>query len=225
MSNNSHKENTPNFWDTYTDNKYATSFPMKDVAAYVNGKILDIGCGDGTHAKMAASYAEEVYGIDYSPDVIERAKVNMPNGHFLAASAYELPFEDNMFDTIYSVDVIEHMETPEKMLLEAARVLKPGGFLILQTPNYPIKRLYDMYNTIRGSAGRTSFSDDPTHVYKFSASLLKKMVSKHLFVKKVYSRNVFMEGRFSCIKKWREKGGKSSILLGQKTIIICTSKQ
>lgn len=220
MQQQTHQEDTPAFWDTYTEHKGATAFPMNEVSEFLSGRILDLGCGDGTHVRQALAYGTELYGIDYSPDVVERAKQLVPEASFQPASAYALPYGDDFFDAVYSVDVIEHLEDPERMLKEAQRVLKPGGWIVIQTPNYPIKRVYDAYHTFAKNAWRTSFADDPTHVYKFPATALRRMMAKYFRIEKAFPRNVQFEGRFPRLRAWRKKGSLLALLLGQKTIVV-----
>jgi 2-polyprenyl-3-methyl-5-hydroxy-6-metoxy-1,4-benzoquinol methylase len=121
---------------SYTDDKLLNT--------YVKGRILDMGCGRG---KMLASVrgAQEKFGLDLSQTAIDEAVRNYPGNHFAVGDVTQTPYADNFFDFIYSLEVIEHIEQPEKMLLEIKRILKPGGYALVQTPNYPTKRLYDFF--------------------------------------------------------------------------------
>lgn len=207
------------FWNDYTKHKGPTSFPMHIIEKYAKGKILDLGCGDGTHAGMVRQFFDgEIYAIDPSDDIIAKAQHRYPDINFQPASAYELPYDDNFFDLVYAIDVIEHLKTPEKMLAEVKRVLKPDGIVIFQTPNYPIKRFYDFNNFLAKKNWRKNFKDDPTHFYKFTALKLKKMCSKFFEVKNFETRNIFLQGKIKILKNRRNK--MPWILFGQKTIII-----
>lgn len=206
------------FWDEYTKTKGATSFPMEILEKYIKGEVLDLGCGDGTHASMVRKFFDgNIYAIDPSEEIIEQAKRNYDNIFFKVASAYDLPYEDNFFDVVYAIDVIEHLKEPKKMLSEVRRVLKKDGIVIFQTPNYPIKRFYDFYNVISKN-WRSRFSDDPTHFYKFTALHLKKMCSEYFKVLEFKTRNIFLQNKLKFLKSRRDK--MPWILLGQKTIIV-----
>jgi len=211
------------FWNDYIKNKSVTltSFPEDILKKYGRGKVLDLGCGDGTHANTVAKFGQtEVYGIDPSDDIIRLARSHYPQVHFQAGSAYELPYGDNFFDFVYLIDVIEHLKEPAKMLSEVRRVLKPGGIVAIQTPNYPIKRLYDLYNFVGKNHWRQSLKDDPTHFTKFTALGLKKLCAQFFTVMEFRTRNILAENKIKVLGKWKQQGNLFTILFGQKTIII-----
>lgn len=95
-------------------------------------KILDAGCGTGLLAKKMEQFGE-VVAVDNSPEAIKFAKKSGVKARL--ASVNKLPFKDNVFDLVASVDVIYHkMVDDKKALAEFFRVLKPGGILILRVP-------------------------------------------------------------------------------------------
>lgn len=105
---------------------------------YVKNKIvLDIGCWSGQIEKLAVEDAKEITGIDPGGDAIDFAKKNNPKAHFEVGTIGSIPFEDNSFDTVLLLEVLEHIPngTETSGLDEINRVLKKGGFLILTTPN------------------------------------------------------------------------------------------
>jgi len=100
------------------------------------GDLLDIGCGQGRLLKLLASRAHRVVGVDTDPAArrLARAEVllaGLPNCTLRQGDMLALPFEDGEFDTIILDDVLPGDETPEKALLEAQRVLRRGGRLLL----------------------------------------------------------------------------------------------
>src|SRR5262245_43499675 len=105
-------------------------------AKYCDGKtVLDVACGTGYGSEiLGQSGAGKVIGVDLALDAISA------NGHghraLLAnADACRLPFADQSFDAVVSFETIEHVENPDALLKEIARVLKRGGRCICSSPN------------------------------------------------------------------------------------------
>lgn len=112
-----------------------------------DSKVIDLGYGDGSFLKSLEKNEIECKGYDYDT-------VNFENG--------EIPEIANSLDFITSNSVIEHLNDATNLLEEAFRILKPGGKLILITPNF----FYDYKN----------FYDDPTHVNPFTVEKLETML-------------------------------------------------
>ena len=100
-------------------------------------KHLDVGCADGTFTKNYLKKFPDTkgYGIDISEVVCDLAKANCPEGTFIPADCYTLPFPDDEFDLVHCAEMIEHVDYPEQAIAEMYRVLKPGGTIIITTPN------------------------------------------------------------------------------------------
>ncbi|MCI0345904.1 MAG: class I SAM-dependent methyltransferase [Chloroflexi bacterium] len=98
-------------------------------------EVLDAGCGEGYGSAILAGRAKSVLGIDLEHAVIEHAAENYPNVRFDAGDLAALPFPDGSFDAVVSLQVIEHLASPRDFIAECARVLRPGGTLVLSTPN------------------------------------------------------------------------------------------
>ncbi|AKG21717.1 methyltransferase domain-containing protein [Calothrix sp. 336/3] len=102
--------------------------------------ILDVGCGiGGSSLYLAAKFNAVATGITLSPVQANRAQERArelglaTRSNFLVADAQEMPFEDNSFDLVWSLESGEHMPDKTKFLQECYRVLKPGGKLIFVT--------------------------------------------------------------------------------------------
>ena len=102
--------------------------------------IIDVGCGiGGSTLYLAHKFAATATGISLSPVQISRAReraieADLENKvHFEVANALDLPFADNSFDLVWSLESGEHMPDKVKFLQECYRVLQPGGKLILAT--------------------------------------------------------------------------------------------
>lgn len=108
---------------------------LKEILQYKDsGRLLDVGCALGFFLKFAEKYFE-TYGFDISPYAIKKAKKIATNSKLLVQDAQKrYPFNDNFFDAITCYDLIEHLPKPEQCIKEIFRVLKPRGYLFLQTP-------------------------------------------------------------------------------------------
>lgn len=99
--------------------------------------VLDIGCGDGS-ASAAASVApagHRVIGVDWSQDALRRAAHRIPHTVRGELTDGGLPFRSRCADAVVFSEVIEHLVDPDAALDEVRRVLRPGGHLMLSTPN------------------------------------------------------------------------------------------
>lgn len=105
---------------------------------YVAGKtVLDIACGEGYGSHIMSGNATAVFGVDIDIATIRKARLKYvkENLEFKEGSTDAIPFEDAMFDVVVSFETIEHHDKHELMLSEIKRVLKPGGLMILSTPD------------------------------------------------------------------------------------------
>ena len=91
-----------------------------------NSKILEIGCGMGTHAELLC---KNVKNLDYTGIDITKKRFEVRNlkGKIIEADAESMPFEKESFDYVWSWGVIHHSKNTERIISEIWRVLKPGG--------------------------------------------------------------------------------------------------
>lgn len=101
-------------------------------------KVLDLACGPGIVSCLLARMVGEgeVLGLDLSPELIKEAEAaaghhGLANLSFRQGNVYGLELEDASFDFIYARFLFQHLEQPQKALVEARRVLKPGGILAI----------------------------------------------------------------------------------------------
>lgn len=114
-------------------------------------KVLDIGCNDGSLVKAFLSQHCIAYGCDKSQEALSKALPDIVSSLICVDVTRDaLPFEDEEFDLVTMVDVIEHFPRFDRALSEVRRVLKNGGYVYVSTPS-PLSSVF--------SACR-----DPTHV-------------------------------------------------------------
>jgi SAM-dependent methyltransferase len=101
--------------------------------------LLDVGCGDGSFlAHLASAVGDDVrgrwVGVDYSHDQLARAAA-LPFEFLHCDLGSGIPLPDASMDVVHAAEVIEHLVDPDLMVEECARVLRPGGHVVLTTPN------------------------------------------------------------------------------------------
>lgn len=112
-----------------------------------NSKVLDLGCGyRGKFLKKISGKISRGVGLDISvsPNFLT-AKIDLI-AHDLNRP---LPFQNNKFDVVVSLANLEHLEEPEKSLMEIHRVLKPGGILLLTAPSTYGKPVLELLSFLR----------------------------------------------------------------------------
>lgn len=101
-------------------------------------RVLDVACGSGTAALVAERRYCEVTGLDYVPQLVERARMraeaNGQTAEFIVGDAQELPFPNNHFDVVMSVYGVQFAPDQKKAAAEMLRVCKPGGTIALAGP-------------------------------------------------------------------------------------------
>jgi SAM-dependent methyltransferase len=101
-----------------------------------SSRVLEVGCGRGLGCALALAEfgPAEVHGVDIHPEQVRRAK-GSETGRlgFWLGSASSLPFPDNSFDCLYSVEAAQHFPSLRDFVAEAARVLVPGGRIAVST--------------------------------------------------------------------------------------------
>jgi SAM-dependent methyltransferase len=108
-------------------------------------KALDVGCGEGRFCRMLRRRGVDIVGIDPTPALIGAARTRDPDGVYLEARAEQLPFANEAFDLVVSYLSLVDIPDSESAILEMARVLAPGGALLIANLN--------AFNTACGDQG------------------------------------------------------------------------
>lgn len=144
-------------------------FSIMYLPSQSNASLLEVGCGSGWMLKIMKDLGWNVEGVDFDPYAVENAKSKglCVNCGTLSSQGYL----DNHFDVIIMSHLIEHIHEPLKLLDECYRILKPGGKLVIVTPNI-------------GSLGHQYFKaswrglEPPRHLHIFTPNSLENLTKK-----------------------------------------------
>jgi ubiquinone/menaquinone biosynthesis C-methylase UbiE len=128
-------------------------------------RALDSGCGAGALAFALSPHVREVVGVDIVPELLEQARQRagrFPNVTFVEGDATKLPFELGSFDLVGTLRTLHHVARPELVVSELARVVAPGGRLLVVDQIAPLDPL--------AAAELNAFerSRDPSHTRALS---------------------------------------------------------
>jgi 2-polyprenyl-3-methyl-5-hydroxy-6-metoxy-1,4-benzoquinol methylase len=156
----------------------AVDFPLRYIANRPAGRLLDVGCGDGSMLEEAMSLGWSAEGVDFDSNAVANARSKGLEVHLGAVEDLNLP--DASFDLILMSHLIEQVYDPIRLLRECRRLLTPGGKLIVATPNAE-------------SLGHSKFGANwmllhaPRHLYLFNSANLAAMTRRAGF-KKIQTR-------------------------------------
>ncbi len=146
-----------------------------------SGDVLDIGCMDGAIAARLRDLGNRVYGIDASKPAVATARERGIDAQ-IGNLEETLPFADEMFDLVFAGEIIEHVYAIDALLTEIRRTLKPGGILVVTTPNLAAfgRRILLLLN--RNPHIEISFKGDAAgHIRYFVKSTLCRLLEDHRF--------------------------------------------
>ncbi|ASR38100.1 methyltransferase [Prauserella marina] len=95
------------------------------------GAALDAACGTGRYAQWLSERGHRVIGVDSSPEMLARARARVPRGEFLLGDLRRLPVGDSEVDLVVCGLALTHLPVLEPVIAEFARVLRPGGHLVI----------------------------------------------------------------------------------------------
>ena len=133
----------------------------------VSGVVIEAGCGEGYGADLLSQAGAEVIAVDYDTTAVNHVSDRYPEVSAIQANLVDLPLEDNCADLLVSLQVIEHLWDLPDFFREAHRVLRPGGRIVVSTPN----RL-----TFSPGLGRGEKPTNPFHVEEFDAEQIAPLL-------------------------------------------------
>lgn len=140
-------------------------------------RILEVGCGEGHMlAVMRALKDVPMHGMDRDIPVLAAAGRTCPTAHILQADAHALPYAANSFDLVVACEVLEHVESPARVLQEIRRV--GCSCCIVSVPREPLWRALNM---IRGRYWR-DLGNTPGHIQHWSAGAFVALLERHFRV-------------------------------------------
>lgn len=138
------------------------------------GRILDIGCADGSFLRVAKNNGWETYGMEISRDLVEVARKRY-GLKILSGTLNETSFMTKSFDVVTMWDLIEHVEDPMQTMSIVNRILKDDGIVGISTPNidglFP-KLSYKISNIV----GYWPHPEPPYHLFQFSKKTIYELL-------------------------------------------------
>ncbi len=157
-------------------------------------KLLDIGCSYGFFMDVAKKSGWDVYGCELSKKQYEFAAKNHAN--ICNKQVQECGFQDNFFDVVTLYDVLEHVTSPSNFLRDVRQVLKPGGTLVITTP--------DLASPSAKVMGRFWINFARMHLYYFTPETVSKLLGKAGFTMTRCARHKRV-AKLGVIVKWMSK--------------------
>lgn len=141
--------------------RYVLDAPMLErVAMAAPRRALDVGCGEGRFSRILRARGIEAVGIDPTAALLERARALDPGGDYRAGRAEALDFEDGAFDLVVSYLTLIDIPDVDAAIREMARVLRPGGRLLIANLNGFNTASIDGLGWITTAAGKPAFAFD-----------------------------------------------------------------
>ncbi|MGE0787170.1 MAG: methyltransferase domain-containing protein [Sandaracinaceae bacterium] len=154
------REDAFRYLDVDADNRERVRLLLSGLADGTSrGRLLDVGCGDGRIAERIARLGYEVTGLDASRENAELARTRGIDA-LVGDAADALRFADGAFATVVAGEIVEHLVDAQSFLREAARVLAPGGRLVVTTPN-----LAHLPDRLRFVLGKAPMQTQPLHPF------------------------------------------------------------
>ena len=130
-----------------------------------NAKVLDVGCGTGEQVRLIRELGCDVSGVEPAPAMRKKAIENNPGTQIIDGTITAIPFEDNTFDAVVSIEVLRYLHSDDiiKSYEEILRVLKPTGQLFVTHVNLLATDGFFFFDRLKRAALRFSGKEQPAH--------------------------------------------------------------
>jgi SAM-dependent methyltransferase len=155
-------------WSATYDDPGNGLYPLEEpfvhevLAPLPTGIALDAACGTGRHTQYLAGLGHQVIGVDSSPDMLERGRSRVPQAHFRQGDLHQLPVPDDHCDIVVCALALTHLDDLTPVFAEFARVLRPGGHLVVTDVHHELVALGSVPR-IRSADGRPGLMLAPRH--------------------------------------------------------------
>jgi len=152
-------------------------YPHYDIIKNAN-RVLDIGCGKGLFLDILKKHGKDTHALE--PDE-GATKILKEKGHNVCqGDISKSNYDDNYFDLITAFQVFEHIDNPNYFLKEVYRILKPGGFLIIEMPN--------INSHLASFKDKWVNLDLPRHLILYTPTSIKQLLDSHSFKSETTTR-------------------------------------
>src|SRR5437016_3773028 len=169
------------------------------------GRLLDVGCAGGELAALLATRGWRVQGAEAEPALVEAARARGVVARSVDLDRAPLPWPAGAFDAVVAAEVLEHVVDTDHLLGELARVVRPGGALVVTTPN-----LASLENRLRLLCGRYPMWMDyrvvgTGHLRYYTPRVLRHHLEVHGFRVEAHVGNwvPFLPQRWVDDRRWR----------------------
>ncbi len=193
-------------------------------------RVADLAAGEGAFSVKLKELGHEILAIDFNNDNWKVPDIPLKNENFDSEFAEKILKDDNKFDAVVAIEIIEHLENPFRFVRECAKLLKPNGLLFLTTPNVEAvhSRLIFLYSGRLNAFGayETVRPAHITPIFKWKLEMILEEAGFETihdgFNRMVYATGTNLKGKIAAVVGRvlspllkGEKGGEGRIIVAK----------